>query len=202
MRGTKALVVVDLQSDFCAGGALEVKEGDRIIAPINQLVAAFEGDNLPVAFTRDWHPKNHCSFKSQGGMWPSHCVEGTPGAGFHPLLTIPSKAIIISKGTVKDRDAYSGFQETNLAERLEQVGASELFIGGLATDYCVKNTVLDALKLGFKAYIITDCIRGVNLKRTDCANAIRLMVMKGAKRANSSDILKKLNRRVAVSSSF
>jgi len=198
MKGAKALVVVDLQNDFCPGGALEVKEGDGIVARINELVTAFEKGELPVAFTRDWHPDDHCSFRARGGMWPPHCVQGTPGAEFHPSLRVPSKAIVISKGTSRDRDAYSGFQETDLAERLRRAGASDLFMGGLATDYCVKNTVLDALELGFKACIITDCIRAVNLKRADGANAVRLMVTKGATRASSSDILKKLSRRVAV----
>ncbi len=201
MRGAKALVVVDLQNDFCPGGALEVKEGDKIVALINELVSAFEKDDLPVAFTRDWHPTDHCSFRARGGMWPPHCVQGTPGAEFHPSLRVPSKAIVISKGTSRDRDAYSGFQETDLAERLRRVGVRELFVGGLATDYCVKNTVLDALELGFKVYIITDCIKGVNLKRVDGANAVRLMAMKGATKVTSSGLLKKLSRRVTVSSS-
>jgi nicotinamidase/pyrazinamidase len=201
MKGTKALVVVDLQNDFCPGGALEVKDGDKIVAPINELVSAFEKDDLPVVFTRDWHPSDHCSFKAQGGMWPPHCVQGTSGAEFHPSLRVPSEAIIISKGANRDREAYSGFQETDLAGRLRLVGTSELFVGGLATDYCVKNTVLDALELGFKVYFITDCVRGVNLRRTDVANAVRLMEMKGAIGVSSSDILKKFNRRVAFSSS-
>jgi nicotinamidase/pyrazinamidase len=201
MKGTKALVVVDLQNDFCPGGTLEVKDGDKIVAPINELVVAFEKDGLPIAFTRDWHPRDHCSFKARGGMWPPHCVQGTSGAEFHPSLRVPSKAIVIRKGTSRDRDAYSGFQDTDLAERLRQVGAGELFVGGLATDYCVKNTVIDALRLGFKVYVITDCIRGVNLKRTDSANAVRLMMTNGAKRASCSNLLKKLSRRVALSSS-
>jgi len=156
---------------------------------------------LPIAFTRDWHPRDHCSFKAQGGVWPPHCVQRTLGAEFHPSLKVPADAIMISKGMHKDRDAYSGFQETDLAERLRRAGASELFVCGLATDYCVKNTVLDALKLGFDAYVVTDCVKGVNLAQTDSANAIRLMVAEGAKRVIGPGLLKKLNRRVAVSSS-
>ena len=129
MRGAKALVVVDLQNDFCPGGALEVKEGDKIVALINELVSAFEKDDLPVAFTRDWHPTDHCSFRARGGMWPPHCVQGTPGAEFHPSLRVPSKAIVISKGTSRDHDAYSGFQETDLAERLRRVGVTRIVRG-------------------------------------------------------------------------
>jgi nicotinamidase/pyrazinamidase len=201
MKETKALVVVDLQNDFCPGGAIPVKEGDKIVAPINELAAAFEESGLPVVFTRDWHPKDHCSFKARGGPWPPHCVQGTPGADFNPSLRIPQDAIVISKGTNRDRDAYSGFQETELAERLRQVGASELYVAGLATDYCVKNTVLDALNLGFRAHLITDCIRGVDVEQGDSSNAIRLMLAKGAKKVNSQDLLRKLNRRVAISSS-
>jgi nicotinamidase/pyrazinamidase len=201
MKGTKALIVVDLQNDFCPGGRLEVEDGDQIVAPINKLISTFAKNGLPVAFTRDWHPEDHCSFKARGGTWPSHCVQGTPGAEFHPSLRVPPQAILVSKGTNMDRDAYSGFQETDLEERLRQAGATELFVCGLATDYCVKNTVIDALALGFKVSVIEDCTRGVNLGRADSARALRLMTTKGAKSVSSSAIVKRLNRRVAMSSS-
>jgi len=198
LSGEKALVVVDVQNDFCPGGSLAVKQGDIIIQSINELVSGFEDARLPTVFTRDWHPANHCSFVTRGGQWPPHCVRGTFGARFHPSLKIPPKAIIISKGTKSDSDAYSGFQGTDLADRLRSAGARELFVSGLATDYCVKSTVLDALEQGFGATVIVDCTKGVNLARADSANAIREMVSRGAKRLNSHDILKMLSRRVAI----
>lgn len=201
MTGKSGLLIVDLQNDFCPGGALPAREGHRIIAPVNKLLAAFKERNLPIILTRDWHPNDHCSFRSEGGMWPPHCIQGTRGAEFHSHLVVPDDAIIISKAIRRDRDAYSGFQGTDLAERLRQLGVGDLFVGGLATDYCVKNTVLDALSLGFRVHILTDCMKGVNVKPTDSANAIRLMIKRGAKRITSQQLLKNLSRRVAVSSS-
>ncbi len=201
MKRIKALLVVDVQRDFCPGGALAVEGGDTIIEPINRLIDGFEDADLPIAFTRDWHPRNHCSFKGRGGAWPPHCVQGTPGAEFYPSLRVPAGAIMILKGTHEDQDAYSGFQGTDLAERLRKTGASELFVAGLATDYCVKNTVLDALGLGFKASVITDCVRGVNLRKTDSGDSFISMTAMGATEVTSNDVLKGLRRRVAMSSS-
>jgi len=201
MNGKKALLVVDIQNDFCPGGSLAINQGDRIIKPINELISAFGKARLPVLFTRDWHPVDHCSFKTRGGPWPPHCVRGTYGARFHSSLRIPPKAIVISKGTKRNFDAYSGFEGTELAEQLRGLGASELIVCGLATDYCVRNTVLDAIEHGFEATIVTDCTRGVNIVRTDSANSLRRMASKGANRLSSRDILRMLSRRVAVSSS-
>ena len=201
MSRKKALIVVDIQNDFCPGGSLAIKQGDRIIKPINELISAFEKARLPILFTRDWHPVDHCSFKARGGPWPPHCVQGTYGARFHPSLDVPPKAIVINKGTKRNSDAYSGFQGTELAERLRASGVHELFVCGLATDYCVKNTVLDAIEQGFGATVIVDCTKGVNLVRTDSANAVRSMTSKGANKLSSHDALRKVSRRVAVSSS-
>jgi nicotinamidase/pyrazinamidase len=187
MTGNKALVVVDLQSDFCPGGALPAEGGDKIVTPI--------------MFTRDWHPKGHSSFKAQNGQWPPHCVQHTPGAEFHPSLRVPANAIVISKATRKEEDAYSGFQGTDLAERLRRVGVKELFVCGLAMDYCVKNTVLDAIDLGFQTHVVTDCVKGVDLVRGDSSKALRSMVAKGAGRTTSAKLLKEISRRVAISSS-
>src|SRR5438132_4458946 len=196
-----ALIVVDVQNDFCPGGTLAVKAGDKIIPPLNALVEAFTASNLPVFFTRDWHPPDHCSFKGKGGPWPSHCVRNSKGAEFHPDLHVPEKALVVSKATEPDKEAYSGFQGTDLSSTLKKMGVAELFIGGLATDYCVKNTVRDALREGFLVNVLTDCVRGVNLKRTDSASALKWMKARGAKEMVSEDALKMINRRATVLSS-
>jgi nicotinamidase/pyrazinamidase len=196
-----ALIVVDVQNDFCPGGALAVKEGDKVIPPLNALVDAFTASNLPVCFTRDWHPPDHCSFKENGGPWPSHCVRNTTGAEFHPDLRVPDNALVVSKATEPDEEAYSGFQGTDLSSTLKSMGVTELFVGGLATDYCVKNTVGDALREGFLVNVLTDCVRGVNLKRTDSAKALRWMKVRGAKERTSKGVLTMINRRAAVISS-
>lgn len=177
----KALIVVDVQNDFCPGGALAVTDGDKIIEPINNIIRKFEADGLPIVFTRDWHPANHSSFKSNGGVWPSHCVAGTKGAEFHPDLYFPSVAFLVSKATEPDMEAYSGFQGTGLASWLRQLDADELVVTGLATDYCVKNTVVDALKLGFSVTVIKEAIRAVNVNPDDGDNAINEMFSLGAK---------------------
>lgn len=198
---TFALIVVDVQNDFCPGGALAVKDGDKVIPPLNALVDAFTTSNLPVCFTRDWHPPDHSSFRENGGPWPSHCVRNSRGARFYPDLHVPKNALVVSKATEPDKEAYSGFQGTDLSSTLKRMGVTELFVGGLATDYCVKNTVGDALEEGFLVNVLTDCVRGVNLKRTDSAKALRWMKVRGAKERVSENVLKSINRRAAVVSS-
>ena len=198
---TFALIVVDVQNDFCPGGALAVKDGDKVIPPLNALVDAFTTSNLPVCFTRDWHPPDHSSFRENGGPWPSHCVRSSRGAGFHPDLHVPKNALVVSKATEPDKEAYSGFQGTELSSTLKRMGVTELFVGGLATDYCVKNTVGDALEEGFLVNVLTDCVRGVNLKRTDSATALKWTKVRGAKERTSEGVLKVINRRAAVMSS-
>jgi nicotinamidase/pyrazinamidase len=195
-----ALIVVDVQRDFCPGGTLAVSEGDEIIEPINNLIKAFTKNGLPVIFTRDWHPKNHSSFNEYGGLWPPHCIQNTPGAEFHPKLNVPKDAITISKATESNKDAYSGFEGTELANILRKLNVKNVFVSGLATDYCVKNTVIDALKNHFTTHIIIDCIRGVNLKLTDSDKAIRKMVSLGAKKISCERLAMSI-RRVAVLSS-
>ena len=176
-----ALVVVDMQKDFMPGGALPVPEGDSIVPQLNKYISLFEEANLPVFFTRDWHPENHISFKGFGGVWPPHCVQDTEGAMFHEELKIPlDNKFIISKGTSRDFDAYSGFQGTVLKDLLMERGIKRVFVGGVATDYCVKNTVLGALNLGFSAFLLGDAIKGVNLKPDDSEKAIELMLDAGA----------------------
>ena len=192
---TFALIVVDVQNDFCPGGALAVKDGDKVIPPLNALVDAFTTSNLPVCFTRDWHPPDHSSFRENGGPWPSHCVRNSRGARFYPDLHVPKNALVVSKATEPDKEAYSGFQGTDLSSTLKRMGVTELFVGGLATDYCVKNTVGDALREGFLVNVLTDCVRGVNLKRTDSASALKWMKGRGAKARVSEDVLKMMKSR-------
>lgn len=175
-----ALIVVDLQNDFCPGGALAVKEGDSVVPILNRYLERFEKAGLPVYATRDWHPTNHCSFKAQGGPWPPHCVQNTRGADFHPDLKLPANAVIISKATRSEADAYSGFEGTNLELYLKRSGIKRTLVGGLATDYCVKQTVLDACRLGFETYLLIDAVRGVEAKQGDSAKAVEAMQKTGA----------------------
>ena len=182
-----ALVVVDVQNDFCPGGALAVRDGDRVVPILNEYIKIFRNAQAPIIFTRDWHPANHSSFKSQGGPWPPHCIQNTDGAKFHRDLQVLTNAEIVSKANKKD-EAYSFFQGTDLAEKLHQRGINRLLVGGLATDYCVKETVLDGLKFGFEAYHLDDASRGVNVKPDDSENALNEMVAKGVRRITLSDL--------------
>ena len=181
-----ALIVVDVQRDFCPGGALAVRYGDQVVPHLNGVIRAFEKAGLSVFFTRDWHPPNHVSFKGRGGPWPPHCVRGTPGAEFHPGLNLPPDAIIISKGDEPSTEAYSGFQGTDLALRLNERGVDQVFIGGLATDYCVKETALDAVHAGFSVTVLKDCVRPVDLNPGDGARALAEMRKAGARLTTSA----------------
>ncbi|NPA32048.1 MAG: nicotinamidase [Aquificae bacterium] len=184
-----ALIVVDMQNDFMPGGALPVPDADKIIPRLNEYIKLFESKGLPVFFTRDWHPPDHISFKGHGGIWPPHCVQDTPGAQFHPELYIPpDNKFIISKGTSRDFDAYSGFQGTILDDLLKERGVRRIFVGGVATDYCVKNTVLGGLSLGYEAFVLGDAIKGVDLKPGDVERAIDQMLTKGAVLTEISEI--------------
>jgi len=186
--------VVDVQRDFCPGGALAVKDGDRVVPKLNRVIGAFTKASLPVFFVRDWHPRNHISFKDQGGIWPPHCVKGTPGAEFHPRLKVPRGAVVISKGTEARSEAYSGFQGTDLEKRLKEAGVRGIFLGGLTTDYCVKETSLDALDAGLKVNVLEDCIKGVNLRANDSELALRKVVARGARLVTSSDAVRLVAR--------
>ena len=181
------LVVVDVQNDFCPGGALPVKDGDRVVPVLNKYIEKFRESKAPIIFTRDWHPPNHISFREQGGPWPPHCVQNTDGAKFHSELLVPPEGEVISKADKKD-EAYSFFQGTDMARRLRERGTKRLLVGGLATDYCVRETVLDGLKYGFDVYYLDDASRAVNVKPGDAENAIEEMMAKGAKRIKLSDI--------------
>ena len=189
-----ALVVVDVQRDFCPGGSLAVPDGDSIVPTLNAAISAFGKSRFPVVFTRDWHPSNHCSFKKQGGIWPRHCVANSSGAKFHPDLHVPRGSIVVSKATRPGSEAYSGFQGTSLERRLKRLGISRLYIGGLATDYCVKQTALDALVAGFEASVMTDCVKGVNLRKGDSSAALRLIARRGGSLITSAEAIKKSRR--------
>jgi nicotinamidase/pyrazinamidase len=175
-----ALVIVDVQNDFLPGGTLAVPAGDEVIPVLNRTIDLFAHLSLPIFATRDWHPANHCSFTPQGGIWPPHCIAGSRGAEFPASLRLPDTALIQSKATTPEQDAYSGFEGTDLASLLRSRGIQRLFVGGLATDYCVLNTVLDALKQGFKVVLLEDAIRAVELRAGDGRKAIDEMVGRGA----------------------
>jgi nicotinamidase/pyrazinamidase len=176
-----ALLIVDVQNDFLPGGSLAVVAGDQVVGVLNDYIAAFLKQGLPIYATRDWHTPDHCSFQAQGGPWPPHCVAGSRGAEFAPGLQLPEDRVtVISKATRSDQDAYSGFEGTDLASRLRAAGVRRLFIGGLATDYCVLNTVRDALREGFAVLLLMDAIRAVNVQPEDGAKAIAEMREGGA----------------------
>jgi nicotinamidase/pyrazinamidase len=178
-----ALVIVDLQRDFCLGGALAVEGADSIVPTLNNYSSIFSRSGGKVYATRDWHPSNHTSFKGHGGTWPPHCVQDSPGAEFHPQLILPEGTVVISKGTETEKEAYSGFDGTSLAEGMKRSGIGRVFVGGLATDYCVKSTVLDALGNGFETILLADAIRGVNVGEGDSKRAVAAMIGRGARRA-------------------
>lgn len=152
-----ALIIVDVQNDFCPGGALAVGEGDAVVPVINDLARQFG----TVAATQDWHPRDHRSFTAQGGTWPVHCVAGTAGAELHPALDRTPIDLYIRKATTPDAEAYSGFDGTDLAEQLRQRGVERVYVAGLALDYCVDATALDARKAGFETYVVSDATRAV-----------------------------------------
>ena len=191
MQEKAALVIVDVQNDFCPGGSLAVADGDKVVAVLNRHIEKFDRAGLPIFATRDWHPARTKHFNTDGGPWPPHCVQGTEGGKFHPALALPNSAVVVSKGMNFEADSYSGFEATDaagtgLAERLRGLGVERIFVGGLATDYCVKFTVLDGLKEGFKVTLLEDAIRGVNLRPGDSAQAIEEMVRAGADRSTAS----------------
>jgi len=190
----KALLVVDVQRDFCAGGALAVRDGDSVVPKLNRIIDAFARASIPIIFTRDWHPSDHISFKTQGGPWPPHCIKGTSGAKFHPSLYVPRGALIISKGFGTSSEAYSGFQGTDLEKRLKELGVEEILLGGLATDYCIKESALDALGAGLKVDVLEDCIKGVNLRKNDSELALREMAARGAELVASSSAMRVATR--------
>jgi nicotinamidase/pyrazinamidase len=181
---TEALIIVDVQNDFCPGGALAVPRGDEVVPVINRLL---ERHWLSVA-TKDWHPADHCSFESRGGPWPPHCVQGTAGAELHPKLDATKIRLVITKGSHPDRDAYSGFQDTELAKILRGKRVNRVVVCGIATDYCVRATAHDALQEGFEVLVLEDAIRGVEVQPGDSQRALDELRQAGATVIISSDL--------------
>lgn len=189
IRHGDALLLVDVQNDFLPGGSLAVKSGDLILPALNRCIALFRQARLPIYASRDWHPANHSSFHEQGGTWPPHCIANSRGASFSDQLTLPENTIVISKATRSDIDAYSAFTGTDLEQRLRNAGIERLVVGGLATDYCVLNTVRDALSLGFAVLLLIDGVRAVDVKPGDGQRALAEMLALGAQAIRSEELL-------------
>jgi nicotinamidase/pyrazinamidase len=193
-----ALILVDIQNDFCPGGALAVAEGDQIVPVVNRLMPRFP----LVVSTLDWHPANHVSFREQGGPWPPHCVQDTFGAELHPALDRAPIAQTFRKASTADRDAYSEFEGTDDRQRsldayLKSRGVRRVYLVGLATDYCVRATALDALRLGYETYVVTDAVRAVNVQPDDGAKALAEMRSSGAHLVTSNALLETASRTTA-----
>ena len=195
MKKKRALLIVDLQNDFCPGGALGVPGADKIVPTINKYIRIFSKKKLPIFASADWHPIKTGHFKDFGGRWPVHCIHNSKGAQFHPKLKLPKEAIILYKGMDPQRESYSVFQAEDIDGRrfpnlLKVLGIEELYIGGLATDYCVKFSAKDALKNGFKVRLLLDAIKGVDLKSGDSESAIKELTRLGAKMAKAGKLVK------------
>jgi nicotinamidase/pyrazinamidase len=190
-----ALLVVDVQNDFCAGGALAVPDGDAVVGPINRLAAAAEAAEVPVFASRDWHPAASTHFATHGGIWPDHCVQGTRGAALHDGLRLPSTAAIVTKGdSVEDPHGYDAFDGrlddgTPLAQALHARGVRHVVVVGLATDYCVKNSVFGARRAGLDVTLVSDAVRAVDVQPGDGARAVADMLAAGATVTNADAIL-------------
>ena len=179
-----ALVIVDVQNDFCPGGSLAVEGGDEVVPVLNELARAFAETGRPVIATRDWHPPRTTHFKEFGGVWPAHCVIDSVGGQFHPNLELPPDAMVVSKGMGEHDDSYSGFDAVHpdgrsLAQVLFETGSRRVYVGGLATDYCVKHTVLDGRKRGLEMIVLRDAVRGVDLQPGDSDRALEEMQAAG-----------------------
>ena len=185
MTPRSALLIVDVQNDFCPGGALPVPQGDRVVPALNRRIEEALARGVPIYATRDWHPPNTSHFEAFGGEWPVHCVQDTSGARFHPELHLPSSAIVVTKGERPDHPGYSAFDGrtpdgTPLAADLERRRVTHLLVGGLATDYCVKHSVLDARAAGLTVTVLADAIAGVDRRAGDSEQAIADMRAAGA----------------------
>lgn len=185
MNPLAALLIIDVQNDFCPGGALPVTGGDLVVTPLNRAAKLFAAAGLPVIASRDWHPEITSHFSAYGGSWPPHCVQGSRGAQFHPGLILPPGYLLVSKGTTADGDSYSAFDGRladgrSLLQLLTSLGVTRIYAGGLATDYCVKETVLAALREGFRVTVLEDAIAGVEVHPGDALLALAEMQAAGA----------------------
>jgi len=193
-RTASALLVIDVQNDFCPGGALAVPSGDAVVAPLNRMIEWTTKQGGPVYASRDWHVPKASHFKEYGGIWPVHCVQDTPGARFHPGLRLPADATVVTKGDRPDSDGYSAFEGhtpagARLGDDLREKGIRHLYVGGLATDYCVLHSVLDALKAGFDVTLLIDAVAGVDLNPGDSVKAIEEMRKAGAKGGTTQELV-------------
>ncbi len=193
MSRNSALIIVDVQNDFCPGGALPVTNGDTVVPVLNRYITLFEAAGLPVFATRDWHPEKTRHFKKFGGRWPEHCIQGSAGAAFHKDLNLPLNTAVVTKGDRPDEEGYSGFQGRTdsgrpLSLALKDSGIEHIYVAGLATDYCVKETVLDGLGEGFKVTVLEDAVLGVDMEPGDSKRAIEEMVERGAEAATFEKI--------------
>jgi nicotinamidase/pyrazinamidase len=175
-----ALVIVDVQNDFVFGGALAVPHGDEVVPVLNRYIDLFAKHGLPIFATRDCHPENHCSFQRFGGPWPVHCVVGSHGGEFVPSLRLPQSATVIDKPSAPDFETFSAFPGTDFENKLRHAHVRRLFVGGLATDYCVLHSSLDALKHGFALFLLKDAVRAVNLQPADGQLAENQLTTAGA----------------------
>jgi nicotinamidase-related amidase len=187
-RPGDALLVVDVQRDFLPGGSLAVAGGDAILGPINACIERFVARGLPVFASRDWHPPNHMSFRAQGGPWPPHCVAGTPGADFPAALALPVSSLVVSKASTSECEAYSAFDGTDLHRQLRTLRVHRLFVAGLATDYCVLASVLDARALGYAVVLLRDAIAAVEVEPGEAARALARMTAAGAVVVDSASL--------------
>lgn len=180
LREADALLIIDVQRDFLPGGSLAVPDCGEVIPPLNAYIAAFAARHLPIYLTRDWHPEHHCSFQSAGGRWPAHCVRGSVGAQWAADLRFPPEAHVISKATEPNTEAYSAFSGTALASLLRDLGVRRVFVGGLATEFCVHDTVIDARAQGFEVVVLADAIRAIAAHSDAESTAIKDMIQRGA----------------------
>lgn len=187
LASSDALLVTDMQIDFLKGGALPIEGADELIPVINDYIKRFEDSAAHLVASRDWHPANHISFKAQGGPWPPHSIQDTKGAKLSPQIKFPNHTVVISKATDPKHEAYSAFETTNLENELRQLGVKRLFIAGVATDYCVVNTVIDARKLSFQVVVLMDAVLGINVKAGDADRAVETMIKNGAEQATVAD---------------
>jgi nicotinamidase/pyrazinamidase len=202
-----ALIVVDVQVDFCPGGALPIERGDEVVPVLNRWIAAAFRGGIPAYASRDWHPKGHLSFTESGGQWPPHCLQDSEGARFHPDLRIADSTVIVTKGVRFDRDQYSAFDETGLAKELRARSVKRVWVGGLAQDVCVRATVLDARREGFEVIVIADATRPVTRVGGDEANeemrrgggrALRRPSERGGSKAGPPGFTRSLGPRAAL----
>jgi nicotinamidase/pyrazinamidase len=197
MKKNAALLIVDVQNDFCPGGALAVPDGDRVVEPLSQIAEYFAAAGVPVLASRDWHPPVTGHFKEYGGVWPAHCIQDSPGAAFHGGLRLPEGTLVITKGNTPDSDAYSAFDGqspdgSRLGDILKALQVEHLFVAGLATDYCVCASALAARTAGFEVTILTDAIAGVDLVAGDSERAIEVMRNAGVHFSSVDEMMKQI----------